>query len=124
MPRPTLSLSQLRRSLARPGALGALLVAATLALAGALAYQAVGAASSHRAAVEAALAHHATTVAWRFAREARSWVGYGMNDANDAIAREVAHSEPPPGPEVLSRVLAEKFCDCMTAGFAHTLVRL
>ncbi len=112
------------RSLRRPGLLATLLVAATLALAGALAYQAVRAADSHRAAVEAALAHHASTAAWRFAREARSWLGYGMNEAGDALQRDVVRHGVLPGPEVLQRLLAEKYCDCMSAAFGRTFVRV
>src|SRR5678815_574085 len=91
----------LHRSLNRRGLLGVVLVVVTLGLAAALAYQAVRAAGSHRAAVEAALDHHATTIAWRFAREARSWVGFGMNEAGDALQRDVARRSVLPGPEVL-----------------------
>jgi signal transduction histidine kinase len=113
-----------RRLLQRPGLIGAILVVATLGVAGALAYQAARAAASHRAAVEATLQHHAATAAWRFAREARGWVQYGMNDAGNALQREVARHAVWPGPEVLQRVLAEKYCDCMTAAFGRTFVRV
>jgi signal transduction histidine kinase len=112
-----------RQTLRRPGLLGALLVTVTLGLAAALAHQAVGAASSHRAAVEAALEHHASTAAWRFTREARSWVGWGMNEARTALQRDVERHVNPPGPEIMQRVLATKYCDCMTAGFGRTFVR-
>ena len=82
------------------------------------------AAGSHRAAVEAALDHHATTIAWRFAGEARSWVGFGMNEAGDALQRDVSRNTVLPGPEVLERLLAKKYCDCMTAAFGRTFVRV
>jgi signal transduction histidine kinase len=113
-----------RRPLNRPGLLGVLLVAATLGLASALAYQAVNAASSHRAAVEAALEHHATTAAWRFARAARDWIGYGMRGAGEMLHRDIADKSPLPGPDVLRKVLAEKYCDCMTAGFGRSFFRV
>jgi signal transduction histidine kinase len=111
-------------TLRRPGVLGSLLVVATLGLAGALAYQAVGAAASHRAAVEDALEHHAATAAWRFASQARGWIGFGMNKAGDALQKDIARHDSLPGPEVIQRVLAEKYCDCMTAGFGRTFFRL
>jgi signal transduction histidine kinase len=113
-----------RGSLRRSGLLGALLVVLTLGLAAALAYQAVRAAASHREAVEAALAHHAKTAAWRFAREARGWIGYGMNEAGDALQRDVAGRAWLPGPDILQELLAEKYCDCMSAAFGRTFVRL
>jgi signal transduction histidine kinase len=116
--------SAIRRTLARPGLLGGVLVVATLGLAGALAWQAVRASASHRAAVEAALEHHAATAAWRFTREARSWLGYGMNEARNALQGEVARHAALPGPDVLERLFAEKYCDCMTAAFARSLVRV
>jgi signal transduction histidine kinase len=109
-----------RRWLQRPGALGAVLVGATLVLATALAYQAFQAAASHRVAVETALEHHASTAAWRFAREARGWVGWGMNEAADKLQREVGEKPKLPGPEAIQKVLAEKYCDCMTAAFGRT----
>ena len=114
----------LSRFLLRPGVLAAILVVATLGLAAALAYHAVRAAQSHRAAVEAALHNHATTAAWRFAPEARWWIDYGMNHAGDTLQREVARTRALPGPELLQRVLAEKYCNCMTAAFGRTFVRV
>jgi signal transduction histidine kinase len=122
--RPSSVARSLRESLRHSGFFGSLLVVATLGLAGALAYQAVSAAASHRAAVEAALEHHAATAAWRFASQARGWIGFGMNRAGDALQKEVARNAALPGPEVFQRVLAEKYCDCMTAGFGRTFVRL
>lgn len=113
-----------RRSLDRPGILGAVLVLLTLLLCATLGVQAVRAAASHRAAVEAALVHHATTAAWRFSREARSWIGYGMNEARGAIQSEAGRLAVLPGPDVLKRVLAEKYCDCMTAAFGRTFARV
>jgi signal transduction histidine kinase len=107
-----------------PGFLGTLLVLATLGFAAALAYQAVRAAASHRKAVEATLTHHAGTLAWRYAREARGWVGYGMNEASNALHQEVSGKAALPGPELLQRVLAEKYCDCMSAGFGRSFIRL
>ena len=123
-PRDRSSSHWLKRTLERPGVLGGVLVVATLVVSAALAYQAVYAASLHRAAVESALAHHASTAAWRFARGARVWVNYGMDQAHDAIQRELVKQEKLPGPDVLKRVLAEKYCDCMSAGFARTFVRV
>ncbi|HKS06616.1 MAG TPA: HAMP domain-containing sensor histidine kinase [Gemmatimonadaceae bacterium] len=108
----------------RPGLVGAILFAATMGLAVALAYQAARAAASHRAAAEAALAHHATIAAWRFAREGRNWVSYGMGEASGMLYREVSMSRTLPGPEIFDRALAEKNCDCMSAGFARTLFRV
>ena len=112
-----------RGSFARPGFLGALLVAATLALAIALAYQAVSAAASHRAAVETALVHHASTAAWRFAREARISVDFGMMAAGDSLQSHLSRRPVLPGPEVLKQLFDETYCDCVTAAFAHTFVR-
>jgi signal transduction histidine kinase len=119
-----MSRSPLGRWIQRPGLLGALLFVATLGLAAALAWQAARAAASHRAAAEASLTHHATIAAWRFSREGRSWVGYGMNEAGDQLLREVAQREELPGPELLQRVLAQKECDCMSAGFSRTVFRV
>jgi signal transduction histidine kinase len=104
--------------------LGALLLVATLGVAGAIAWQAVRAAASHRAAAEASLTHHATIAAWRFAREGRSWVGFGMDQAENLLRREAATLASLPGPELLEELLAEKECDCMTAGFARTVFRV
>jgi signal transduction histidine kinase len=113
--------SALVRLARRPGLLGALLFLATMGLAAALAWQAARAAASHRAAAEASLTHHATIAAWRFSREGRSWVGYGMGEAGDVLLREASRHEKLPGPEVLRRLLAEKECDCMSAGFSRTV---
>jgi len=112
------------RVIRRPGLLGGLLFGATLGLAGALAYQAASAAASHRAAAEASLAHHATIAAWRFSREGRSWVGYGMTQAGELLLHEVGQHETLPGPGLLRRLLAEKDCDCMSAGFSRTVFRV
>ncbi|MEO8450010.1 MAG: HAMP domain-containing sensor histidine kinase [Gemmatimonadota bacterium] len=111
---------------ARPGLLGALLLLATLALAGALAQQATRAAASHRATAEGMLGDYAAIAAWQFTREARSWLGFGMSQAENVIAREIPApgKGPLPGPEMLRRVLAEKECDCVTAGFARTVFRV
>src|SRR3954470_24986470 len=107
-------LTSLRRSLTRPELVGALLVAATLALAGALAYQAARAARSHGAAVETALQHDAMTAAWGFSREARSWIEFGMNEAGDSLRHDITRRAVLPGPEILHRLFAQKYCDCMT----------
>ena len=115
--------SFLSRLLRRPGFLGTTLFIATMGLAVALAYQAVGAATQQREAAEATLAHHATIAAWRFAREGRSWVGWGMGEAGNKLQHATMGSTLP-GPDLLSRVLAEKDCDCMTAGFATTVFRV
>jgi len=108
----------------RPGLLGALLFVATMGLAAALAWQAARAAASHRYAAEASLVHHATIAAWRFSREGRSWIGYGMSQAGDQLLQETAPREVLPGPELLQRVLAEKDCDCMSAGFSRAVFRV
>src|ERR1043166_3886342 len=118
MPRPP------HRSSARPGLLAAVLFTATLPLAGALAGQAAGAAAAHREPVEATLTHHAIIAAWRMSREGRSWVGYGMAQAEEALLRETAQHPVLPGPEVLRKVLAEKDCDCMSAGFSRAVFRV
>ena len=95
--------SALVRLVQRPGLLGGLLFLATMGLAAALAWQAAGAAASHRAAAEASLTHHATIAAWRFSREGRSWVGYGMGQAGrpahagDVPARGAARAGDPRG---------------------------
>ena len=123
-PRDRAASNWLKRSLERPGVLGGLLVVATLGVSAALAWQAVRAASLHQAAVESALAHHASTAAWRYAREARGWIDWGMNEASAAIQRELGRQEKLPGPDVLRRVLAEKYCDCMTAAFGRSFARL
>ena len=108
----------------RPGLLSAFLFLATMGLAAALAWQAAGAAASHRAAAETSLAHHATIAAWRFSREGRSWIGFGMTQARDLLLQETSRLPALPGPELLLRVLAEKECDCMSAGFARTVFLL
>lgn len=112
------------RLLQRPGFLGAFLFLATMGLAAALAWQAAGAAASHRAAAETSLAHHATIAAWRFSREGRSWIGYGMSQAGDLLLQETSRLGSLPGPELLERILAPKECDCMSAGFARTVFLL
>jgi signal transduction histidine kinase len=112
------------RTLRRPGVIGAVLVVSTLGVVAALAYQAARAAASHREAVQTALEHHATTAAWRFAREARGWLGWGIEHAGDAVQREVSKHAMLPGPDVLRRVLEEKYCDCVTAAFGRTFVRV
>jgi len=114
----------LLRVLQRPGLLGGVLFVATLGLAGGLAYQAASAAASHRAAAEAALTHHATIAAWRFSREGRSWVGWGMSQAGELLLHEVGQHATLPGPELLRRLLAEKDCDCMSAGFSRAVFRV
>jgi signal transduction histidine kinase len=113
--------SALVRLVQRPGLLGALLFVCTMGLAAALAWQAARSAASHRYAAEASLTHHATIAAWRFSREGRSWLGYGMSQAGDLLLQEVSRLEALPGPEVLRRLLAEKECDCMSAGFSRTV---
>src|SRR5690242_10188621 len=118
MPRPP------HRSSPRTGLLAAVLFTATLGLAAALAWQAAGAAAAHREAVEATLTHHAIIAAWRMSREGRSWVGYGMAQAEEALLRETAQHPELPGPEMLKRVLAEKDCDCMSAGFSRAVFRV
>ena len=118
-----MSRTPLTRLAQRPGLLGALLFGATMVVAAALAYQAARAAASHRAAAEATLDHHATIAAWRFARDARSWVSYGMSDAADRLSREASRGGLA-GPELISTVLAEKECDCMSAGFSRTVFRV
>ncbi len=105
----------------RPGLLGGLLFVATMGLAAALAWQAARAAASHRAAAEASLTHYATIAAWRFSREGRSWLGYGMSQAGDMLLQEASQHETLPGPEALRRLLAEKECDCMSAGFSRNV---
>jgi signal transduction histidine kinase len=108
----------------RPGLLGAALFVSTMGLAGALAWQAARATASHRAAAETSLSFHATIAAWRFAREARSWVWFGMDEAAQKLQRETAQGERLPGPEILYRLLGEKDCDCMTTGFSRAVFRV
>ena len=109
------------RLIRRPGFLGALLFLGALALAAVLANQAARSAAIHRYAAEATLSHHATIAAWRFAREGRSWIGWGMGQAGDQLLHEVASLPALPGPELLQKVLAQKDCDCMSAGFSRTV---
>ena len=101
-----------------------MLFVATMGIAAALAWQAARATASHRAAAETALAHHATIAAWRFAREARSWIGYGIDEAGGLLLRETSARASLPGPDVLMRLLAEKECDCVTAAFGRTFFRV
>lgn len=110
----------------RPGALGVALLVLTLVLAAGLGWQATHAAASHRRTAEKTLRDYAAIAAWEFAREGRIWLSFGMAEADNAIAREVpapGHGELP-GPGLLRRVLREKDCDCMSAGFARTLFRI
>ena len=116
--------SALVRLVQRPGLLGALLFVATMGLAAALAWQAARSAASHRSAAEASLTHHATIAAWRFSREGRSWVGWGMSQAGELLLHEVGQHATLPGPELLRRLLAEKDCDCMSAGFSRAVFRV
>jgi len=68
----------------RPGsALIVVLLVATLAVAGALAYQAQDAARSHRATAENVLRDYATFASWEFSRLAR-------RELNDALANQLA----------------------------------
>ena len=109
--------------LRRPGLLGALLFVATMGLAAALAWQAARASASHRAAAEASLIHHATIAAWRFSREGRSWIGYGMSQAGDQLLRETTQHDSLPGPELVRRVLAEKGMRLHERGIQQCVVR-
>ncbi|HUG26856.1 MAG TPA: HAMP domain-containing sensor histidine kinase [Gemmatimonadales bacterium] len=112
------------RLIQRPGLLGATLFVVTMGLAAALAYQAVGAATAQRTAAEATLAHHATIAAWRFAREGRSWLDFGMAQAGDLLFKEIVRRETLPDADVLQQLLADEDCDCMSAGFARTVFRV
>ncbi len=108
----------------RPGLLGAALLFATLGLAGVLGFEAARAARSHRSIAEGTLRQHATIAAWQYARQGRIWLSYGMNEAAAAIGNALpAPGRPLPGSELLRHVLAEKECDCMSAGFARTTFR-
>ena len=116
--------SRLSRLAERPVVLGVLLLVATLILAGALGFEATRAAASHRAAVERTLHDYAAIAAWHYARQGRIWLGFGMNEASAMIERALSTERGPlPGPSLLHRVLAEKDCDCMSAGFARTVFR-
>ncbi len=114
------------RWLARPGLATASLLVATLALAAGLAYEATRAAASHRATAESAANHYAAIAAWHYARSGREWIGFGMNQAAAQIgqALPVAGRGPPGGPDLLRKVLAERDCDCMSAGFSRTAFRI
>jgi len=108
----------------RPGLLGVALLLATLGLAGVLGLEAARAARSHRGIVEGTLRHYASIAAWQYARQGRIWLSWGMNEAAAAIGTALpAPGRPLPGPDLLRRVLAEKECDCMSAGFARTTFR-
>lgn len=108
----------------RPGVLGVILLVATLVLAGALGLEATRAAASHRAAAERTLHDYAAIAAWQYARQGRIWLGFGMNEASAAIERRLSVTRGPlPGPGLLHQVLAEKECDCMSAGFARAVFR-
>lgn len=114
------------RADSRPGALGVLLLVGTLALAAVLGWQATGAAASHRRSAEEMLRDYAAVAAWEYAREGRIWLSFGMAEADNLLSREIPTdaSRPLPGPDLLRRVLAEKDCDCMSAGFARTVFRV
>ncbi len=109
----------------RSGSAAAVLLLATLALAGGLALQAARAARSHRATAEGMLRDYAAVAAWEYVRLSRLWLSFGMSQAGTVILREIP---PPPGalphPNLLRRVLAEKECDCVSAGFARTVFRV
>jgi hypothetical protein len=84
-------------------ALIVLLLAATLAVAGALAYQAQYAVRSHRAAAENVLRDYATFASWEFSRLARR----ELNDTlNNHLARLIVgcrgHDSPPDLTELLN----------------------
>jgi signal transduction histidine kinase len=115
-----------RSTLPRTGLATAGLLLAILALAAGLGIEATRATDSHRATAEAAANHYAAIAAWHFARSGREWIGYGMNQASGQIwqALPSAHHGRLPGPELLRKVLAEKDCDCMSAGFSRTIFRI
>jgi signal transduction histidine kinase len=109
----------------RPGLLGVLLLIAVLGLAAALGLQASKAATSHQETARAMLRDYAAAAASAYAREARIWLSFGMSQAGGALGGELPGGRRSlPGPELLRRVLAEKDCDCMSAGFAHTAFRV
>jgi signal transduction histidine kinase len=110
----------------RPGAIGVALLVLTLILAAGLGWQATRAAASHRRTAEKTLRDYAAIAAWEYAREGRIWLSFGMAEAENMISREIP---PPgkgtlPGTDLLRRVLKEKECDCMSAGFARTVFRI
>ena len=111
---------------ARPGALGVALLVLTLILAAALGWQATRAAASHRRTAEKTLRDYAAIAAWEYAREGRIWLSFGMAEADNMISREIPAPGrgPLPGTDLLRRVLKEKECDCMSAGFARTVFRI
>lgn len=111
------------RLLQRPGPLGALLFVATVVAVAALALQAARAAAMHRAAAHATLTDHSTSAAWRLAGAGRNWIRFGMVEAANRL-RSAANGAVLPGPELLSTALAEKECDCMSAGFSRTVFRV
>lgn len=111
---------------ARPGALGVVLLVLTLILAAGLGWQATRAAQSHRRTAEKTLRDYAAIAAWEYAREGRIWLSYGMAEAENMISRELPMpgKGPLPSTDLLRRVLKEKECDCMSAGFARTVFRI
>ena len=110
----------------RPGAIGVALLVLTLILAAGLGWQATRAAASHRRTAEKTLRDYAAIAAWEYAREGRIWLSFGMADAEDMISREIPQpgKGPLPGTDLLRRVLKQKECDCMSAGFARTVFRI
>jgi signal transduction histidine kinase len=110
----------------RPGALGVALLVLTLILAALLGWQATRAAQSHRRTAEKTLRDYAAIAAWEYAREGRIWLSFGMAEAENMIAREIPAPGrgPLPGTDLLRRVLKEKECDCVSAGFARTVFRI
>jgi signal transduction histidine kinase len=118
--------ASIRTAVRRPGLASGALLLATLALAGGLGYQATRAAAAHAEAIRAALTHYGAIAAWQYGRNARIWVGFGMNQAGRALAERLPPGRrgPLPGPELVATVLAEKECDCMSAGFSRTIFRL
>ena len=114
-----------RRLDGRPGAIGVALLVLTLFLAAGLGWQATRAAASHRRTAEKTLRDYAAIAAWEYAREGRIWLSFGMADAEDMISREIPRRKGPlPGTDLLRRVLKQKECDCMSAGFARTVFRI
>ena len=110
----------------RPGAIGVALLVLTLILAAGLGWQATRAAESHRRTAEKTLRDYAAIAAWEYAREGRIWLSFGMAEAENVISREIPSPGrgPLPGTDMLRRVLKEKECDCVSAGFARTVFRV
>lgn len=110
----------------RPGAIGVALLVLTLILAAGLGWQATRAAESHRRTAEKTLRDYAAIAAWEYAREGRIWLSFGMAQAENALAREIPAPGrgPLPGTDMIRRVLREKECDCVSAGFARTVFRI